>query len=69
MKNVAFDLTAFKDTYGYDEVVLLLDQDDSDGRPTREGIVECEDGNETDGLDEGLRHIIDACDKSLDAEV
>ena len=39
MKNVAFDLTALKDTYGYDEVVLLLDQDDSDGRPTREGIV------------------------------
>ena len=42
----------------------LIDSDDiiDSGHGSQ---VECEDGNETDGLDEGLRHIIDACDKSL----
>ena len=45
----------------------LIDSDDiiDSGHGSQ---VECEDGNETDGLDEGLLHIIDACDKSLDAE-
>lgn len=68
-------------TYGYEDVVLMLDDESGDERPTREGILQamnnlvedaadgdrlvfhysghgsqvvCQDGNETDGLDEAL---------------